>query len=102
LRSATGSVWVWIETVSYPSVRVGSLVKVVWRITGVGAPHAALSDPHQRGAKLAFGPELHPSSTFRHPGAEYGTGFTPTSAGCWRLSMRRGNVAASVSFAVAD
>jgi hypothetical protein len=102
LRSPTGSVWVWIESASYPSLRVGSLVKVVWRITGVGAPHAALFDPHRRAAKLAFGPELHPTSTFRHPGAEYGTGFTPISAGCWQLSMRRGSVAASVSFAVAD
>jgi len=102
LTSPTGSVWVWIESASHSRVRVGSLVKVVWRITGAGAPHAALIDPHRRAAKLAFGPELHPTSTFRHPGAEYGTGFTPTSAGCWQLSMQRGSVAASISFAVAS
>jgi hypothetical protein len=70
LRSPTGSVWVWIESASHPSARVGSLVKVVWRITGIGAPHAALFDPYRHAAKLAFGPELHRTSTFRHPGAE--------------------------------
>ncbi len=100
LPSPTGSVWVWIDLVTRPSARVGSLVKVVWRVTGVGAPHALLSDPRGRVAKLTFGPDRHPNSTFDHPGSEYGTGFTPTAPGCWVLAMRRGEVEGSVSFAV--
>jgi len=100
LPSATGSVWVWIESAARPTARVDSLVKVVWRITGSGAPHAALSDPRGRASKLTFGPEAHRTSTFRHPGTEYGTGFTPTEPGCWRLTMRRGEVTASLSFAI--
>ena len=100
LPSTTGSVWIWIESATGSSFRVGSLVKVVWRITGAGVPHAALSDPRGRDSKLAFGPDLHPASTFRHPGDEYGTGFTPTAPGCWQLTMRRGGVSGSVSFLV--
>ena len=102
LPSATGSVWVWIETASRPNPRVGTLIKVVWRITGPGAPRASLIDPRGRASRLTFGPDLHPTSTFRHPGAEYGTGFEPDAAGCWRLTMRRGNVAGSVAFEVVD
>ena len=101
LPSPAGSVWVWIESAAGPRPRVGWLVKVVWRITGAGAPRAALSDPAGRASKLAFGPELHQASTFRHPGAEYGTGFVPDAVGCWRLTMRRGEVEGSVSFLVA-
>ena len=100
LSSRVGSVWVWIESVTRPSARVGSLVKIVWRMTGAGAPRASLSGPAGQAEELAFGPERHPSSTFDHPGAEYGTGFTPTAPGCWRLTMRRGEVEGSVSFAV--
>jgi hypothetical protein len=102
LPSLTGSVWIWIETASRPTPRVGSLIKVVWRITGSGAPRASLTDPRGRASRLAFGPELHTGSTFRHPGAEYGTGFKPDTAGCWRLTMRRGEVGGSVSFVVVD
>src|SRR5258707_15716369 len=102
LSSRVGSVWVWIESVTRPLARVGSLVKVVWRMTGTGAPRAELSGPGGRRAQLSFGPEPHSASTFDHPGAEYGTGFTPTAPGCWRLTMRRGEVESSVSFAVVD
>jgi hypothetical protein len=100
LASTTGSVWVWIESAARPAVRVGSLVKVVWRITGTGAPQVVLSNPHGRAAHLAFGPERHAKSTFLHPGDEYGTGFTPTLPGCWQLTMRRGNVIGSLWFLV--
>jgi len=100
LPSSSGSVWVWIEIASRPTPHVGSLIKVVWRITGAGVPRASLIDPRGRASRLTFGPELHPSSTFRHPGEEYGTGFKPTTPGCWRLTMRRGHVSGSVSFRV--
>jgi hypothetical protein len=100
LESRRGSVWVWIESVTRPRIRAGSLVKVVWRITGDGAPTVSLIDPAGRAAKLTFGPERHGASTFDHPGAEYGTGFTPRAPGCWRLAMQRGDVEGEVSFAV--
>jgi hypothetical protein len=93
-------VWVWIESSARPSVRVGALVKVVWRITGTGGPRVRLSNPQGRRARLAFGPERHPLSTFVHPGAEYGTGFTPDRPGCWQMTMRRGDVTASLPFRV--
>jgi hypothetical protein len=83
---------VWIESGAGRRFRVGSLVKVVWRITGAGAPRTVLSDPYGRNVKLSFGPEVHHASTFDHPGAEYGTGFTPTVPGCWQFGMLRGTV----------
>jgi hypothetical protein len=100
LPSSAGSVWVWIEAASRTSFRVGSLVKIVWRITGRGRPRVLLSTPAGRAAGLTFGPEQHGQSTFRHPGAEYGTGFVPTAPGCWRMTMRRGEVGGSVFFPV--
>ena len=102
LQSTTGSVWVWIESAARPAFRVGSLVKVVWRVTGRGVPRVVLSDPGGRATRLTFGPESHAQSTFRHPGAEYGTGFTPTAPGCWRLTMRRGDVTGSLSLEIAQ
>jgi hypothetical protein len=92
LYSRVGSVWIWVETSPRPPVRVGSLVKVVWRMTGTGSPRVALVTPAGRAGRMTFGPEFHAHSTFHHPGAEYGTGFRPMMAGCWQLTMRRGNV----------
>ena len=100
LRSATGSVWVWIESSPRPPVHVGALVKVVWRMTGSGPPHAVLASPSGRAGRLAFGPEFHAHSTFVHPGAEYGTGFTATTPGCWRLTMSRGRVEGALAVRV--
>lgn len=100
LSSSHGSVWVWIESAARSSFRAGELVKVVWRITGRGTPRAVLTDPVGEPQRLSFGPERHASSTFRHPGEEYGTGFRPTTSGCWRLTMQRGNVAGAISFEV--
>src|SRR5512140_1224773 len=45
LASPAGSVWVWIESAARPSYRVGSLIKVVWRITGSGAPRLTVTAP---------------------------------------------------------
>ena len=100
LASRTGSVWTWIESAASSHDRVGALIKVVWRITGTGTPRVGLSDPGGRAVPLAFGPELHGRSTFHHPGDEYGTGFTPTGPGCWRMTMTRGAVSGSLSFLV--
>jgi hypothetical protein len=101
VSSSAGSVWVWVESATRREFRTGSLVKVVWRITGRGAPTLELHQPDGRPGALSFGPERHPSSTFRHPGDEYGSGFVPTTRGCWRMKMQRGEVSGRLSFLVA-
>ena len=101
VSSSSGSVWVWVESATREGFRTGSLVKVVWRITGRGAPTLELQQPDGRPGALSFGPERHSSSTFRHPGDEYGSGFIPTTRGCWRMNIQRGKVSGKLSFLVA-
>jgi hypothetical protein len=100
VSSSAGSVWVWVES-GRGGFRTGSLIKVVWRITGRGVPTVELQQPDGRSGALSFGPERHSSSTFRHPGDEYGSGFIPTTRGCWRMNMQRGAVSGQLSFVVA-
>jgi hypothetical protein len=100
VSSSAGSVWVWVESVTRGGFRAGSLVKVVWRITGRDTPTLELQQPDGRPGTLSFGPERHESSTFQHPGDEYGSGFIPTTRGCWRMNIHRGAVSGELSFLV--
>ncbi|MGZ4506627.1 MAG: hypothetical protein ACXVX0_05170 [Blastococcus sp.] len=80
--------------------RVGTDLKVVWRVTGDGNLVVAVERPDGTKGHLTFGPEPHGSSNFSRPGAEWGTGFHFDQTGCWHLDVERGAVHAHVSIEV--
>lgn len=66
-------------------------LKIVWRITGTGSAFAAEAQLED-GTSIApiWGPALHGSSTWDHPGKEWGTGFNFPEPGCWTLHAALG------------
>lgn len=70
-------------------VRVGTLVKIVWRMRGSGPLTATATGPDGVSVPLEFGPEAHLSSTYVRPGDEWGTGYRFNKVGCWRLQLDR-------------
>ena len=95
-------VWALVFSAARPSFRVGSLIKVVWRVEGSGTPTLLVVRPDGDLGDLEFGPDGPRSSSFKRPGDEYGSGFTPDASGCWQLSLRRGDNKASLLFLVED
>jgi hypothetical protein len=65
--------------------------KIVWRITGTGYDFSAWAQS-ESGASISpiWGPDYHDSSTWNHPGEEWGTGFNFPEPGCWKITVRRG------------
>ena len=66
-------------------------LKIVWRITGFGKQFTAQAR-NEDGALVSptWGPDDHASSTWEHPGYEWGTGFNFPRPGCWTLTATRG------------
>src|SRR5262245_49493065 len=72
-------------------------VKIVWRMTGSGSPRFSATGPTGEDPDaLQWGPEEHLDSTWNRPGDEWGTGFRFTEAGCWRITVRRGEGSGSI------
>jgi len=78
------------------SIRVGDEVKIVWRMTGHGEFRMTVTAPDGTHKPLLFGPEPHPSSTYRRPGEEWGAGYHFTQPGCWNLHAARDGSTADV------
>jgi hypothetical protein len=78
----------------------GQTLKVVWRVTGKGPLRVHFRDPSGRAHPLAFGPQRHGASSFRHPGAEWGTGFAFDAPGCWTVRVTRAGADATVGIRV--
>jgi hypothetical protein len=97
--SARGEVWA-LPLGAVPAM-IGDQLKVVWRVTGRGPLRVVARDPSGRRHALAFGPEPHLTSSFRHPGREWGTGFTLDAPGCWTVTVRRQGAVATVGIPVA-
>lgn len=70
--------------------------KIVWRLTGNGAPQFTTIGPQGEHARVVFGPELHEGSNWHRPGAEWGTGFNFQTPGCWDLHVSRGKATGDV------
>jgi hypothetical protein len=102
LRATRGTVWVLLQSEARPAIRVGKLVKVVWRVTGHGPVFLTARGPRGKVKRLAFGPERHMASSWNRPGDEYGSGFVPDKSGCWSMTIRRGGVGATLRLAVRD
>ena len=76
--------------------RPGDELKIVWRMTGSGALHIALTAPDGHRQPLVFGPEPHTASSYRRPGDEWGTGFRFAARGCWHIHFTRADASADV------
>ena len=98
--SARGSVWALPFNDVPPAV--GDTVKIVWRVTGKGRLHVVFRDPSGARHPLDFGPEEHSASSFRHPGREWGTGFTFDSTGCWTIHVERVGTSSTVGVRVSS
>lgn len=64
-------------------------VKIVWRMTGAGPLRITAVGPGGLVLRAQWGPERHDDSTWKRPGAEWGTGFVLPRAGCWRFRVTR-------------
>ena len=76
-------------------------VKIVWRVTGRGSLRLGSTAPNGRPGRLVFGPEPHGGSSFDAPGDEWGSGFSFSEPGCWRVEIVRGGRTAPVTIAIA-
>jgi len=81
---------------------INEAIKIVWRMTGSGTFNIAAR--HSDGTMIdpIWGPEEHGGSTWDRPGDEWGTGFRFPKAGCWRITVTRGNATGEVDFLVID
>ena len=91
---------VWALPLNPTPPKVGDSLKIVWRVTGKGPLHVRFRDPQGRTHPLVFGPQRHSSSTFRHPGEEWGTGFAFDTPGCWTIRVRRSGADSTVGIRV--
>ena len=96
--STRGTVWAVAQGQVPPEV--GDTLKVVWRVTGSGPLHVTFTGPSGASKALDFGPERHLASTFRHPGAEWGTGFGFDAPGCWKIRVACAGTRATVRLTV--
>jgi hypothetical protein len=72
--------------------------KFVWRMTGHGDFHVLAIGPHGEQLAPVEGPTAHLSSTWdTHPGDEWGTIMTFSSAGCWDLRAWRDDISGDVA-----
>src|ERR1700674_4523645 len=93
-----GTVWAWFMA-GYPP-QAGISDKTIWRLDGPGVSAAgapfSLCGPASQVGRLDWGPAFHDSSTWNHPGSEYGTGLLFPTAGCWDVHVSIGQVTGDV------
>lgn len=86
--SSDASLWLLL----FGPTKIGSDLKIVWRMTGTGDLHLTAIGPQGQHIAPDWGPEAHSGSNWNRPGDEWGAGFTMPVAGCWDLHASRGNV----------
>lgn len=94
IDSKDGSFWALFFQPVPP--QAGKDNKIVWRMTGSGDFVFTVSDSSGRTDSLTWGPELHGSSNWDHPGDEVGTGINFPHAGCWDIHVARTNASADL------
>lgn len=79
-------------------IRVNEQAKIVWRLAGSGDLRLAATGPGGRQLAPLWGPLFHTGSNWVRPGtnAEWGSGFTFPTAGCWDLRASRADISGDV------
>jgi hypothetical protein len=91
----SGTLWALIEGGTFGASRaavlgavIGKATKIVWRMGGQGDLQLWAISPE--GASLAPAElKAHDGSNWKRPGEEWGSTFTFSQAGCWRLHAER-------------
>ena len=91
----SGTLWALIEGGAFGAPHaaildgvVGKATKIVWRMSGQGDLRLSAISPE--GAILAPAElRVHDGSSWKRPGDEWGSDFTFSQAGCWRLHAER-------------
>jgi hypothetical protein len=90
--STNGSLWILL----FADTRVGSDIKIVWRMTGTGDLHLVAIGPQGQHVAPDWGPQAHSGSNWNRPGDEWGAGFTMPVTGCWNLHASRADTSGDV------
>jgi hypothetical protein len=80
----------------------GTVMKIVWRMTGSGPLRLAAEHPDGLRLHPTSGPSKHTGSTWDRPGEEWGSVWTFPKGGCWRITARRGSASGNVWIAVPE
>jgi hypothetical protein len=91
----SGTLWALIEGGTFGASRaavldavIGKATKIVWRMGGQGDLRLSAISPE--GATVAPSElKVHDGSNWKRPGDEWGSTFTFSQAGCWRLHAER-------------
>jgi hypothetical protein len=100
---ADGQLWVNFQYLTYAHYGQTDYAagKFVWRMTGHGDFHVLALGPHGEQLLPKAGPDAHLGSSWdTHPGSEWGTGMTFSSAGCWDLYAWRDDIAGDVALRI--
>ena len=99
MDTTKGSIWaLFFNPIPPPA---NQEIKVVWRMTGAGDFTFQVSDTEGTTVPLVWGPELHGSSSWNHPGDEVGTGLKFPHSGCWQIHIAKPAVDADLWLEVA-
>lgn len=88
--------WALIQSTTGVPPKAKSLVKIVWRMTGNGTFSLVALNAQGQHILPDQGPEAHEGSNWNHPGDEWGSIFTFTTAGCWDLHASRDGASGDV------
>ncbi len=88
--------WALIQSTTGVPPKAKSSVKIVWRMTGKGTFSLVALNSQGKHLLPDQGPEAHGGSNWNHPGDEWGSVFTFTTAGCWDLHASRDGASGDV------
>jgi hypothetical protein len=92
---------IWALVFAPMPLKVAKNTKIVWRMGGHGSFNIGFRATDGTTARITFGPEYHPSSSWDIPNTEeWGTNVTFPKAGCWRVHAWRDNSAGDLYFLV--
>jgi len=70
-------------------------------MTGSGVFSISATGPAGAVIRPIWGPDLHGSSSWNRPGAEWGTCWVFPAAGCWTVTAKRGTASGYIVLRVA-
>ena len=94
--ASDSELWALIQSSTNVPPKAKSSVKIVWRMTGSGSFSLVALNAQGKHLLPDQGSDAHLSSNWHHPGDEWGSVFTFTTAGCWDLHASRDGASGDV------